>query len=120
MPKKHKNPGGPVRNLKNADYVERIQRNGITLSDLRHNFELGYKQGKEEGTAWGYDAAYGSMLIALHREFGFGYNRLARLAMATARIQTEFITNDEAFRELAAETGLSIPMMRDIVDKTVL
>lgn len=114
--KKYHNPGGPLRNPKIADCVARIERNGISLADLRHNFELGYKQGKEEGIAWGYDAAYGSLMIALHRVYGFGRDRLSRLAMATAEVQIECMSNDEAYRKLVAETGLSLLEMREIVE----
>lgn len=114
--KKHRYAGQRLRELKTPDIVDRIQRNGITLADLRKNHQLGYEQGKADGLSWGYDAAYGSMMLALHREFGFGRERLSRLAMATAEIQINCTVNREAYEQLVAETGLSLPEMREIVD----
>ena len=116
MNKKYCNPGGPLRNLSTKERVDRICRNGITLNDLKHNFELGFEKGKAEGIAWGYDAAYGSLMIALHREFGFGRERLSRLAMATADVQINCLSNRKAYEQLVAETGLTLPEMREIVE----
>ena len=120
--KKHRYAGQrPPRDLNIKVRAERIISTGeITLKDLKKNFEIGYERGKADGIAWGYDAAYGSMMVALHREFGFGHDRLARLAMAAADVQLNCTTNSEAYYQLVAETGLDLPTMRAYVDSAGL
>ena len=115
--KKYRNPGGPIRNPTKQERVDRILKGEITMSDLKYNWELGYRQGKAEGMAYGYDSVYGPMIIALHREFGFGKQRLERLADVIADVQVEFNTNDEAYQQMIEETGVNVPRMREIVEK---
>lgn len=114
---KHRYAGPPVRKLTVNERVQQIERNGITLNDLKANFDEGYKQGRTHGLEWGYDSAWGSVMLALHREFGFGAERLKRLAMATAQVQIDCITTEEAFRKLVDETGLSLPQFREVIDQ---
>ncbi len=115
--KKHRYAGKRPHELTMAERADRIVRTGeITIKDLRANYE----RGRADGIAWGYDAAYGSLMIALHNEFGFGRERLARLAMATADVQINYLTNDEVYRQLVAETGLDLPTMRTYIDNAGL
>lgn len=113
---KRRYAGPPVRPYSVQDRVNSIMRNGITLADLKDNFERGKKIGYNEGLQWGYDSAWGAVMLALHREFGFGRERLARLANATADVQIECITSQEAFRKIVDETGLTLPEFREAVD----
>lgn len=116
--KKHRYAGQRPHELTIQERVDRIARTGqISVGDLTANYNIGYRDGKKEGIEWGYDSAYGSMMLALHREFGWGKERLKRLAMATAEVQVECITTEEAFRKIVDETGLSLLQMRDIIDK---
>lgn len=120
MAKKHKHPGGPIRNPTMQERVERIHQNGITMSDLKYNYDLGYKKGQADGMAFAYDSVYGPMMIALHRVFGFGKQRLERLADAIADVQIKYETNDAAYQQLLKETGMTVIQMREIVEKTML
>lgn len=117
--RKYKNPGGPVRKLSQNDVVDRIQRNGITVKDLEYSYKEGYDTGKKEGVAVGMDSVYGSILIALHREFGFGAERLTRLVRAVTDIQIEEISSYSALETLMAETGVSLPMLQKLRDEVV-
>ena len=114
--KKHRYAGQRPHELTRQERVARIEQQGISMSDLKANYDLGYRKGKEEGIEWGYDSAYGSMMLALHREFGFGAERLKRLAMATASVQVECITTEEAFRKIVDETGVTLPQMKDVIN----
>lgn len=114
---KRRYAGPPIRSYSVQDRVASIQRNGITMADLKDNFERGVKAGYQKGLEWGYDSAWGSVMLALHREFGFGRDRLARLANATAEVQIECITSQEAFRKIVDETGLTLPEFREAVDQ---
>lgn len=113
---KRRNPGPPVRQLTRQEYIDRIEQNGITLKELEKNWHLGYEQGKKEGVDWAFDTAYGSVMLALKREFGFGHDRLGRVAMAAAAIQVEYLTTDEMYEQLKKECGVELPRMRDIID----
>ena len=114
---KRRYAGPPIRSYSVQDRVASIQRNGITMADLKDNFERGVKVGYQSGMEWGYDSAWGAVMLALHREFGFGRDRLARLANATAEVQIECITSQEAFRKIVDETGLTLPEFREVVDQ---
>lgn len=107
---KRRNPGPPVRRLTQDEYISRIERNGITRSDLKKSYEDGY----QAGAGWAYDAAYGSVIMALRREFGFGHDRISRVAMAAAAVQIEYMTNDEMYDQLKKECGVDLPRMRDV------
>lgn len=117
MSKNKRYAGTRPHNLNKFEIVDRIQRNGITIDDLKANYKFGYEKGKNDGIEWAYDAAYGSIMLALHKEFGFGRDRLSRLAMATAQIQIDCMTNDETFRRLLDEAGIDLPRMRDVIDR---
>lgn len=115
--RKHRYAGPTVRSYSVQDRVASIMRNGITLTDLKDNFDRGVKQGYKEGLEWGYDSAWGAVMLALHREFGFGRERLIRVANATARAQIECITTQEAFRKIVDETGLTLPEFREVINE---
>ena len=114
---KRRYAGPPVRSYSVQDRVASIQRNGITLADMKDNFDRGVKQGYQQGLEWGYDSAWGAVMLALHREFGFGRERLIRLANATSKVQVECITTQDAFRALVDETGLKLPEFREVVNE---
>lgn len=114
---KRRYAGPPVWKLTYEERKQSIERNGIQISDLKASFDDGYAKGRTSGMEWGYDAAWGSVMLALHREFGFGRDRLARLANATARVQVECITSEEAFRKIVDETGLTLPQFREVINE---
>lgn len=118
--KKHRFAGQRPHELTMKERAERIVKNGIQMSDLKANYDLGHKQGRKAGFEYGFDSAYGSVMLALHREFGFGAERLKRLAMATAKVQIECITTMEAFRKIVEETGVTLPQMHEVLNETVI
>ena len=87
-----------------------------SLEELQASMQALIEQGKKEGQSWAFDAAYGSVMLALKREFGFGHDRLGRVAMAAAAIQVEYLTTDEMYEQLKKECGVELPRMRDIID----
>lgn len=113
--KKHRYAGQRPHELTRQERVARIEQQGISMSDLKANYDIGRKDGQKAGFEYGFDSAYGSVMLALHREFGFGAERLKRLAMATAKVQVECLTTIEAFRKLVEETGVTLPQMKDVI-----
>lgn len=114
--KKHRYAGQRPHELTMPERAARIIESGISMSDLKANYDLGYRKGKEDGIEWGYDSAYGSVMLALHREFGWGKDRLKRLAMAAAKVQVECITTEEAFRKIVEETGVTLLQMKERIN----
>lgn len=109
-------PNAP-RDLSPTERAQRILTTGnITITDLKKYYEMG----RQDGLAWGYDSVLAPMLIALHREFGFGAGRIGRLMEAVSTAQIEFSTNDETYQQVAAETGVSIESMREYLDRAGL
>lgn len=114
--KKHRYAGQRPHELTMQERAARIVKSGITMSDLKANYDLGRKDGQKAGFEYGFDSAYGSVMLALHREFGFGAERLKRLAVAAARVQVECLTTMEAFSKLVEETGVTLPQMKDVIN----
>ena len=114
--KKHRYAGQRPHELTVPERVARIEKKGVQFSDLKANYDLGYRKGREDGTEYGYDVAYSSVMLALHREFGFGAERLKRLAMAAAEAQVECITTEEAFSKIVEETGLTLLQMKERIN----
>lgn len=112
---KHRYAGVRPHKLSNQEVIARIQRNGITAKDLEREYDRGYLAGNAAGVEWGYDSSIGAVMLALHRVFGFGQKRLARLANAVAEIQIEYCTTEDTFRAVLDESGIDYPRMKDIV-----
>lgn len=116
---KHRYAGVRPHRLTQREVVDRIERNGITREDLKFASEEGYERGKEEGVAIGMDMLYGAILITLHRLFGFGKKRLIRLVYEVTQTQIKELSNYEILEKLMKETGVSLPMLRDLTKEVV-
>lgn len=111
--KKHRYAGPRPRTMTNAEIVDRICRNGITLKDLQAYYDRGIREGREEGMAYGYENAYAPLLLAIHELYGFGRDRLMKIAARAAEIQVEHATTDETYEALMDRAGLNLPRIRD-------
>lgn len=107
--------GNRPHRLSDMEIRQRIQRNGITEADLRAMYQRGFEEGQKNGLAWGYDSSIGAIMLALHEEFGFGHDRLARLANKTSEMQVKYCTTQETFEELLANTGIEYPRLKNII-----
>ena len=97
------------------EQAQRILRTGYaTVNDLNRSYQEGYKKGHDEGTAWGMDCVYGSIMLALHRLHGFGAKRLYELVMEATRIQVEEFSTQDILDRLKDECGVEMPMVREI------
>lgn len=107
--KKHRYAGPRPHALTGKEIVDRICRNGITLNDLQAYYKRGFREGMEHG----YENAYAPILLAMHELYGFGHDRLMRIAVRAAEIQVEHTTTDETYEALMVRAGLSLPRIRD-------
>lgn len=114
---KHRYAGALRPQMTNKERVARIERNGITAADLQHSYEEGYKRGQSEGIAWGMDCLLGSLLLALHRRYGFGKGRLCDVVNDAARIQIAEFSNRDILDGLVEETGLRLTEYREMIDE---
>lgn len=115
----HRYAGIRPHKLTKNEVVDRIMRNGITQKDLEYSYNEGREKGFSDGVAAGMDSVYACILIALHREFGFGKERLTRLVHTVTQIQIEEISSYDALQTLAAETGVPLPMLSELKKEVV-
>lgn len=114
--RKHRYAGQRPHHPTQQELIDRIYRNGVTEADLKTWYKKGYKEGYEYGLEYGYESAYAPLLLALHREYGFGKIRLMRIAEVAADIQIEHLTNEDTYKELE-KLDVYLPRVRDTLPK---
>lgn len=93
---------------------QRINRNGITLEDLK-NAEIqgradGYRVGKEETLI----ICYASFLLALHELHGFDAEQCMELLNLADEKITYTLTSAEAIKEVYDEMGLTLNFSEEL------
>lgn len=91
----------------NADF-ERINRNGITLDDVKRAEDESYQRGVNVGIENTMRTCYAAICLALHELHGFGKERCARVLNNVDERITMALTSEEAIREVYDEIGLTI------------
>lgn len=114
---KHRYAGANRPSMTRQERIDALYRNGITARDLQRSFDEGFERGRSEGVTWGMDCLLGSLLLALHRQYGFGASRLSNVVMTAAQIQIEELTNRDVLDRLVEETGLALTEYREMIDE---
>lgn len=80
--------------------LRRMMKKGVT----QEQWETDLSKVREEAVR----NAWGGMMLALHKDFGFGYGRLHKLAVATMRNINTSLCPSEMIEELKAATGFDV------------
>lgn len=94
--------------LRKNQIVQRIQRNGITIDDLKENYDIGYKAGFENATGPVIKTCYAAICLALHELHGFGMKRCRDVLNLVDQKILYSLTSAEAIEEVWEKIGLQI------------
>lgn len=86
--------------------ADRLQRNGITLQELKDNYNRGYDAGVQYANKRVGLIMTAAMCEALKEMHGFGRKRLCDLAGRMCEIMTETFSTQEAIERVYKKTGL--------------
>lgn len=99
-----------VRAQRMADNAafQRIQKNGITLEDVKRAEEKSYAQGVQAGIENTMKTCYAAICLALNELHGFGTKRCKDVLNAVDEKVVMTLTSDEAIQEVFDRMGLVI------------
>lgn len=101
-------PEERAQRIKDNAAFERINRNGITLDDVKKAEDESYQRGVNVGIENTMRTCYAAICLALHELHGFGKERCARVLNNVDERITMALTSEEAIREVYNEIGLTI------------
>lgn len=94
--------------IRDNEAFQRIQKNGITIEDLRNAEKQGQQDGYMAGKIETLKLCYAAICMALHEKHGFGKKRLLEILNAVDEKIIYALTSDEAIQEVWDSTGLEI------------
>ena len=99
-----------VRAQRMADNAafQRIQKNGITLEDVKRAEEKSYAQGMQAGIENTMKTCYAAICLALNELHGFGTKRCKDVLNAVDETVVMTLTSDEVIQEVFDRMGLVI------------
>ena len=99
-----------VRAQRMADNAafQRIQKNGITLEDVKRAEEKSYAQGMQAGIENTMKTCYAAICLALNELHGFGTKRCKDVLNAVDEKVVMTLTSDEVIQEVFDRMGLVI------------
>jgi len=101
-------PEERAQRIKDNAAFERINRNGITLDDVKKAEDESYQRGVNVGIENTMRTCYAAICLALHELHGFGKERCAKVLNNVDERITMALTSEEAIREVYNEIGLTI------------
>lgn len=94
--------------IQDNERLRNIEKNGITLEELRKAEDEGYNRGVTVGIENTMRTCYASICLALHELHGFGRDRCAKVLNNVDEKITMSLTSEEAIREVYDQMGLEI------------
>lgn len=94
--------------IEDNDRLKSIQKNGITLDDLKRAEDDGYQRGVQTGIESTMQTCYAAICLALHELHGFGKERCAKVLNSVDEKITMSLTSEETIREVYDTMGLEI------------
>lgn len=86
----------------------RLVKNGITVNDLKVNYEKGYNAGFRDASQPTIQGCFAAVCLALNEIHGFGRKRLCRVLNAIDQHMTLSLSSMEAIEEVYEKIGLRI------------
>lgn len=90
------------------ELTKRLIKNGITLDDLKDEFQKGYHAGFKAASEPVIKGCYAAICLALNDLYGFGHKRCGDVLLAVDNHITMSLTSKEAIEEVYKRMGLRI------------
>ncbi len=104
--------------IKNSEMVNRIMQNGITLDDLKDNFDKGYNAGFKDAGEPIIKTCYAAICLALRELYGFGRKRCMKVLNKVDQQILYNLASDETISEVWDKIGLQIDF-KEILDERI-
>lgn len=88
--------------------IENLQRNGITVAELKENYDKGYQEGFKAAAEPVVRGIYASVCLALNDLHGFGQKRCADVLRSVDEHLTYSLTSADAIDEVWKRMGLRL------------
>lgn len=94
--------------LSKEQMVAGMIRNGITVADLKREYEAGHSDGYSQGCQASMRTVYAAICLALNELYGFGFKRCGDVLQAVDRHVVNTLASSEAIDEVYKRMKLSI------------
>lgn len=94
--------------LRRQDNVKSIIQNGITLADLKRNYDEGYHNGFNEASSPVMRTCYAAALLAVIDLYGFGHKRCKDVLSRMDYHVVNTLASQEAIQEVFDRVGVKI------------
>lgn len=101
-------------NLTKQQMVAGLIRNGITLDDLRKEYDRGFAAGVEQSALMTFKAVYAAVCLALHELYGFGTKRCLDVLNKTDEKVIYSLTSEELIDEVWKKLDLQLDFKEGI------
>lgn len=100
--------------------MERLQRNGITVDDLKANYDKGWDAGFRVAAEPTIKACYAAICLAASELYGFGQKRCCDLLNAVDQKIIYSLSSQDVIDEVLHKLGLEIDFKEAIDDRITL
>lgn len=110
-----------VRAQRMADNAEfaRIQKNGITLEDMKKAEDKAYRDGVDAGTESMMKMCYAGICLTMHELYGFGHKRCLDVLKALDDKLVYALTGEDLVNEVLEKFSIQIHFKNDIGEDRV-
>lgn len=112
-------PEERAQRMADNEAFQRINKNGITIEDLKNAEDQGRADGFKAGREETLIIAYASFILALHEECGFDADKCRDILNIADEKITYTLTSAEAIREVYDTIGLTLNFSEEIPGERV-
>lgn len=113
-------PEERAQRMRDNEAFHRIEKNGITIEDLKRSEDESYKRGLNAGIENTMRTCYAAICLALNELHGFGAERCKRVLNVVDEKIVMSLTSDDAIREVLDRIGLEINFKESIPGERIV
>ncbi len=99
--------------------MEKIEQNGITIRDLKENYDIGYRTALSEISDFSQKFFYAGAALACRKHLKFGKERIVRFLEFMRNEMLDDLTTIDIVSRCEKETGINIEEL-DRIEKEVV
>lgn len=96
------------RGLTHEQKLEQLFQRGISLEDLKHEYEYGFDTGFSQAAPSTFKTCYAATVLALHELYGFGRRRCQKVLRLVDHYTMEYLTSMDAIEDVWKKIGLQL------------
>ena len=107
------------KRMEDNEYINRIQRNGITIEDLNRAGQEGYREGAKTAADNTLRNIYAAVALVAHEKYGFGKKRCMALLNAVDEKVMYAIDSKEMVQQVYDDLGIVMTLDGDPLEERV-